>query len=308
MVLLPRQDWYLRLLTLFRFRLTREAIISWNNRLETVEFCLIELIESIAGGFPASLIQLYAILHRTMYESDTTFKLLGPIYVFYISIAVSVLASAWTCARLFTTNEERHCSVGFYCLLFMYYAAEKLYRMLFFCTVSLYLSSGGFKHGYNPYLLNAVFLIVSLLARFLVVQYSHQRTRFAPGSWEDSWNFLGRLLLSLATSHMWVGEYILTCRFLLLEFFEGALYFPFFVWLQRTTDFEQHHFRSFIPILVTLYFYVFKMVVLGSRLVYTPHARHVLHNHATYLFKESLAVVFAVVVMWLVLVIATVAS
>lgn len=302
MILLPRQDCNSRALTLFRCRLTSEAIVSWRNELETVEFCLIELIESIGGGFPSALIQVYAILYRSVYESDSEFELLGPSAVIYVSIAVSVFVSSWTSARLFTTNEERKSSAGFYSLLFLYYAAEKLYRVMYFSVISLFLSSGGYRHGCNPYILNAVFLAVSVLARCLVVRYSHQRCDPQPVTWEDSWNFLGRLLMSMATSHMWVGEYVLTCRFLMLEFLEGAFYVPFFVWLRHVTDYEQDHFNAEIPILITMYFYGLKMALLAGRLYYTQHARHVLYNHASILIYESVVVLIAVLAVWAVLI------
>ena len=302
MLLLPEQDTNSRVLTLFRCRFTYEALISWRNELETINFCLIELIESVGGGFPSALIQSYAILYRSVYDSDTTFNLLGPSYVLYISISVSVFVSSWTSARLFTTNEERKGSDWFYILLCLYYGSEKLYRILYFSVISLFFSSGGYRHGRNPYVFNALFLLVSLVSRLLVVRYSHQRISPQPMSWEESWNFLGRLLLSLATSHMWVGEYILTCRFLMLEFLEVAFYFPFFLWLQHVSNYEQSHFNATIPVWITMYFYASKMTLLAARLYYTPHARHVLFNHASILLKEGAVVCVIVLFVWAVLI------
>lgn len=308
MIFLPRQDCNNKVLTLFRCRLTSEAIISWRNGLETVEFCLIELIESIGGGFPSALIQVYAIMYRTVYDSETEFELLGPSAVIYVSVAVSVFASSWTSARLFTTNEERKSSPAFYSLLFLYYSSEKLYRVMYFSVISLFVSSGGYRHGRNPYMLNAAFLAVSVLARCLLVRYSHQRENPAPVTWEDSWNFLGRLFMSMATSHMWLGEYVLTSRFLLLEFFEAAFYVPFFVWLRHVTDYEEDHFNAEIPILIMMYLYGLKMALLAGRLYFTPHARHVLFNHASILVYESVIVLIAVLIVWSVLITITFAT
>ena len=308
MICLPRQDCKSKTLTLFRLRLTYEAVISWYNQLETVDFCLVELIESIAGGFPSALIQTYAILYRSAYESDTTFELLGPLYVLYISLAISVFASSWTSARLFTTNEERHCSQWFYALLFLYYGCEKMYRIMYFAVISLFLSSGGYRHGLNPYALNIVFLLASVLSRLAIVCYSHRRIQPTAATWEESWNFLGRLLLSLATSYMWVGEYILSCRFLLLEFFEAAFFFPFFLWLRRVSDYESHHFNSQIPLAITVFLYGLKTALLFGRLYFTPHARHVLYNHALILINETLIVLFLILIVWGILIIIMVSA
>lgn len=302
MLLLPRQDWKRRILTLFRCRLTYEAVISWQNELETIEFWLVELIESVAGGFPSALIQSYAIMFRSVYDSDTTFDLLGPSYIVYASIVVSVLASSWSSMRLFTTNEERHGSNWFKILLCMYYGSEKLYRVLYYCVISLFLSSAGYRHGRNPFVFHGCFLLVSLAARLCLVRYSHQRVNPHPWSWEENWNFTGRLCMSLATSHMWVGEYILTCRFLMLEFLELAFYVPFFLWLQHVTHFEQYHFNANIPVCVTVYFYMSKMALLAGRLFYTPNARHVLYNHMSILLKEAAVVVVLVLLLWAILI------
>lgn len=303
MMLLPREDWQNRALTLFRCRLTSEAVKSWQNELETIEFCLLELIASVGGGFPSALIQLYAVMYRAVYDSDSTFDLLGPEYVLYISIGLSVLASSWTSARLFTSNEERHCSRGFYGLLIAYYGCEKLYRMFYFSSISLFMTSGGYKHGRNPYVLNAAFLLVSILARCAVVRYSHQRVvATQPTTWEDIWDFIGRILLSLATSHMWVGEYVLSCRFIMLEFLELAFYVPLFLWLQEVTDFEQNQFHARVPVSLTLIFYALKTVLLVGRLYSTAHARHVLYNHASILLREALVVLLCVMAIWAVLV------
>jgi lysylphosphatidylglycerol synthetase-like protein (DUF2156 family) len=243
-------------------------------------------------------------MYRTVYDSDSTFDLLGPEFVLYISIGLSVLASSWTSARLFTTNEERHRSKFFYATLFAYYGCEKLYRMFYFSIISLYLSSGGYRRGRNPYVLNLVFLVVSIVARCAVVRYSHRRVAEEQQSstWEERWDFMGRILLSLATSHMWVGEYVLTCRFLMLEFLELAFYVPFFLWLQRVTSYEENHFRAKVPITFTLIFYAIKTALLIGRLYNTPHARHVLYNHASILLSEALVVLVCVLGVWAVLI------
>jgi len=302
MLLLPRQDWKKRLLTLFRCRLTYEGIISWQNELETIDFCLVELIETVAGGFPSALIQSYAIMYRSVYDSDTTFDLLGPSYVLYFSIAVSVCVSSWTCARLFTTNEERHCSTQHYILLWLYYGSEKVYRILYYSVISLFLSSAGYRHGRNPFVFHGLFIVWSVLSRFFVVCYSHQRSNSQPSSWEENWNFIGRLLMSLATSHMWVGEYILTCRLLMLEFVELAFYYPFFLWLQHVAHYQEYRFNANIPIWVTMYFYASKMAFLAGRLYYTPNARHLLHNHVPILVREGVIVIVFILCIWAVLI------
>ena len=177
--------------------------------------------------------------------------------------------------------------------------------MFYFSAISLFLSSGGYRHGCNPYVLNGLFLVVSVIARCLVVRYSHQRVVEQPSTWEEYWDFAGRLLLSLATSHMWVGEFILSCRFLMLEFLELGFYVPFFLWLQHVTEYEQHHFDAQIPILLAIYFYALKMVLLAARLYYTPHARHVLFNHATILIYEAAVVLLVVLAIWAALIIIT---
>ena len=309
MILLPRQDYKSRILTLLRFRQTYEAIISWKNELETIEYCLVELIESVGGGFASSLIQLYAILYRTSYESDHTFDLLGPEYILYISISISILNSSWSSTRLFTTNEERHRSRTFYCLLFTYYYIEKIYRLLYFCIIGLFLTSGGYQNNLNPYLLNGLFLLISIFIRCIIIHYSHHQHYNIENNnnknyinFENVWNFIGKLLLSLATSHIFVGEYVLSCRFLILEFFEFGFLIPFFLWLQNISNYEKTHFNAYIPILLALSCYIFKMLLLIGRLYYTPHARHVLYNHSVILVYEAVIVLLAVVCVWAILI------
>eukprot|EP00600_Ochromonadales_sp_CCMP1393_P016411 CAMPEP_0175028124 /NCGR_PEP_ID=MMETSP0005-20121125/18805_1 /TAXON_ID=420556 /ORGANISM="Ochromonas sp., Strain CCMP1393" /LENGTH=308 /DNA_ID=CAMNT_0016287667 /DNA_START=42 /DNA_END=965 /DNA_ORIENTATION=+ len=202
MVCLPGQSFGLRMLTMFRIRLGYEAVSSWH--LETIEFCIIELIESIAQGFPSALLQVHALMYRHYLDAQSTIELLGPEYVLFMSIGISVATSSWTSARLFNTNEERNYPTLVAITLFLYYGFEKLYRLFYFSIISIFLSSGGYKNGCNPYIFNLVFLMISIITRLVVVCYSHHRVlSLTKWDWEESWDFIGRLLMSLATSHMW---------------------------------------------------------------------------------------------------------
>jgi len=300
-VTLPGQSRAVLALTVARLRFGYEAWVSWGAQLETIEFCLVELIEAISEGFPSALLQLHAVLYRQFVDSATRIELLGPEYVLYVGVGVSVLNSSWTSARLFSTPEERRCPTLVSVMLFVYYACEKLYRLLYFSIISLFISSGGYAHGYNPYLLNVVYVCFCLLVRLALVCYSHSWSRFwLTEGWDfdELWNFGGRLLMSLATSHIWFGEYILTSRLLLLELFEAVSIAPIFLWLKHYTSYETDRFNCEVPICLCAALYCAKMLLLAIRVAYTPHCRHILYNHMATLGCEAALMLLVVLLIY----------
>lgn len=314
---------YVVIASILQLRLALESIISISIGMRTVGFCIVDLIQCALQSFLSSLVQIflliaYQYLYKTssssssrLFQSDTA------IATFFCSITISILRSSWTYSNLLRINDGEQWWPGLFgAVLFFYFAAEKLFRLLYFSLILIYLLSmrreeDDVHSSSSPtvvsYLLVAVFILVSLCVRYLVVRYSHQRIdrtqRFS--SSREYCYLVGKLLLSLTTSHNWIGEHVLTARLIGLELIETIVYFPLFIWVEQVTQYESHRFdwQGVLPSL--FYLYSVKTCLLLGLLSLKAKVRHMLVNHLGWLLRELMVVLVGIAMVWCILILLT---
>ena len=300
--------------SIMQLRLALESIISISIGMRTVGFCIVDLIQCALQSFLSSLVQIFLLIaYQYLYKSSSSrlFQSDTAIAIFFCSITISILRSSWTYSNLLRINDGEQWWPGLFgAVLFFYFAAEKLFRLVYFSLILIYLLSMKADLRSSPvvpYLLVAIFILVSLGLRYLVVRYSHQRIdrtqRFS--SSREYCYLVGKLLLSLTPSHNWIGEHVLTARLIGLELLETIAYFPLFIWVEQVTQYESNRFdwQGVLPSL--FYLYTTKTCLLLGLLSLKAKVRHLVVNHLGWLLRELMVVLIGMAVVWGILILLT---
>jgi len=298
--------------SIVQLRLALESVVSISIGMRTMGFCVVDLIQCSLQSFLSSLVQIFLLAYQYLYKSSSgLFQSNSSIAIFFCSITISIVRSSWTYSNLLRINDGEQWWPGLLgAVLFFYFAAEKLFRLLYFSIILIYLLSADMHHYSSPivpYLLVAIFILASLCLRYLVVRYSHQRIdrsqRFSSGV--EYCYLAGKLLMSLTTSHNWIGEHVLTTRLIGLELIETILYFPLFIWVEQVSEYESHRFdwQRVLPSLC--YVYSVKTCLLFGLLSLTAKARHLVVNHLGWLLWELMVVLISLAAVWCLLILLT---